>query len=529
MAALPRAEEQAGTRADDTPPAASPRSRRFPDWRGILADLLAGAAAALGQAPWGLWPVTVLALAAVVWRIGYARSRRAAFGRAFAAGAGYFALAMFWIVEPFLVQPEIHGWMAPFALILMASGGALFWALPGWAAWQLGGNPRDRTLAVALALALSDWLRGWLFTGLPWALAGHVWIATPAGQTAAWIGAVGLSGLTMAAAAMPAWAARDGRISTAIAKGLPLSAALIGAAWFAGLARLNAPLPPDPGPVIRLVQPNADQTRKWDPEWSGVFYDRLLQLSAAPAREPLAAVIWPETAAPFLLEQADPLLPEIVAAAGAPVLLGIQRSERGLWFNSLAEITPDALVGQVYDKFHLVPFGEYIPAGNVLARFGVGAFAAQNGFGYAAGPGPQVVQMAGLPPLQPLICYEAVFSRHLRQTDARPGWLLQVTNDAWFGTWSGPYQHLAQARLRAIESGLPLMRAANTGVTASIDARGQVRGQIALDQEGYLDAPLPAALPPTLWWRLGDWPAVAALIAALGWLGLRRYRVSTGS
>ena len=489
-------------------------------------DIVAGCAAALGQAPWGLWPVAVLALAVVVWRTGRAPTARRASRSALFAGTGYFALAMFWIVDPFLVEPEIYGWMAPFALVLMALGGALFWAVPSWAAWRLAGARRDRALAVAAALALSDWVRGWLFTGLPWALTGHIWIATPAGQAAAWVGAVGLSALTMAAAALPAWAARDGRISTAIARGLPLSAALIGAVWFAGLARLDAPSPPDAGPVIRLVQPNADQTRKWDPEWAPVFYDRLLTLSAAPATRPVDAVVWPETAAPFLLGEAGPLLPEIVGAARAPVLAGVQRGEGGRWFNSLVEFTPDARVGQVYDKFHLVPFGEYVPWGDTLSRFGIGAFAAQQGFGYVPGPGARVMTLAGLPPVMPLICYEAVFSRHLRQADARPAWLLQVTNDAWFGSWSGPYQHLAQARLRAIESGLPLLRAANTGVSAAIDARGAVRQQLALNEAGFLDVALPGALPPTLWWRFGDWPAVAGIAAALGVIGLRRRRAA---
>ena len=149
---------------------------------GFLIDVCAGLAAALGQAPWGLWPLSLLGLAVVVWRVGDAATGRRAFWRALAAGAGYFGLAMLWIIEPFLVEPEIYGWMAPFALVLMALGGALFWAIPSWAAWRLARGARDRALAVAAALALSDWIRGWLFTGLPWALTGHIWIDTPAGQ-----------------------------------------------------------------------------------------------------------------------------------------------------------------------------------------------------------------------------------------------------------------------------------------------------------------------------------------------------------
>lgn len=236
-------------------------------------------------------------------------------------------------------------------------------------------------------------------------------------------------------------------------------------------------------------------------------------------------VVWPETSVPFLLDEADPMLPEIAAAAGAPVLAGIQRGDGARWFNSLAVLNPDAQVGAVYDKFHLVPFGEYVPWGDALARFGITAFAAQHGNGYSPGAGPRVLDLPGLPDFQPLICYEAVFERDLARAAVggrRPGWLLQITNDAWFGTRSGPYQHLAQARLRAVQSGLPLLRAANTGVSASIDAYGRVRGNLPLGTAGALDARLPGALGPTLWWRWGDTPMLGIMVAVLAALIARR-------
>ena len=180
-------------------------SRPLPAPARLALDVGLGVAAALGQAPWGLWPVTLIALAALLWRIGGAPSARAAFLRALAGGAGHFALALFWITQPFLVEAEIYGWMAPFALVLMALGGGLFWAIPAAALHPLGHDRRSRALALALGLVLSDWLRGWIFTGFPWALGGHIWIDTPAGQIAAWGGALGLSALTLAAAALPAW------------------------------------------------------------------------------------------------------------------------------------------------------------------------------------------------------------------------------------------------------------------------------------------------------------------------------------
>lgn len=498
-------------------------ARRLPVALRLGGDLLIGAAAALGQAPWGLWPVTVLALAALIWRVATAPSSRAAAWRALAIGAGHFALALAWITQPFLVEADRYGWMSPFALLLTALGGALFWALPALAAHRLGWNRASRATALALALLVSDWLRGWIFTGLPWALTGHVWIDTPAGQIAAWLGAPGLSALTLAAALLPVLGSTRRNIAT----GAGLSAALIALAWGAGLARLAQPLPPDRDQITRLVQPNADQTLKWDPFWAPQFYDRLTALSALPLDPALGdgrpdLVVWPETAVPFLLNEAGPALEDIAAQSGATTLVGIQRSDGAAWFNSLAEFTPDARIGAVYDKFHLVPFGEYIPWGDALARFGINAFAAQHGNGYSRGPGPQVIEVEGLPPFQPLICYEAIFERHLLRGQ-RPEWILQVTNDAWFGTWSGPYQHLAQARLRAIQSGLPLLRAANTGVSAVIDARGGLRATLALNRDGVLDAALPGALQPTLWWRWGDLPMLALMALAAAALAIARH------
>ncbi|ARC35907.1 apolipoprotein N-acyltransferase [Paracoccus yeei] len=511
--------------------APAPRSaglRRRPRPAALLADLGLGVLAALGQAPWNLWFLTVLALALLCWRVAAARDARAAAWHALAAGFGHFALAMSWIVEPFLVEPEVYGWMAPFALFLMAFGGALFWAVPGWIAGRLApGFPRQG-VAFAGLVVLSDWLRGWIFTGLPWALTGHIWIATPAGQSAATFGSIGLSALTMTAAALPL-VFRRGTGWRAVLPGATLSALLIALAFSAGLARLAGPLPSDTPIRLRLIQPDATQALKWDPYWSEVFFRRLLDLSAArdPDRPAPDAVIWPETAVNFLLDQAGTAPQDIAAYAGAPVILGIQRSEGERYFNSLTAFSAQG-TGPVYDKFHLVPFGEYTPWGDVMARLGVRAFAAQHGFGYSPGPGPKAMTLPGLPAFQPLICYEAVFSRHLLTGPDRPQWLLQVTNDAWFGTVSGPWQHVAQARLRAIESGLPLMRAANTGVSAVIDARGQVRAELGLNRAGRIDAALPGALPPTPWARLGDWPAVLAAAAAV-LVAMRRRLTTTGA
>lgn len=477
--------------------------------RRLWVDLALGLIAALGLQPFGIWIATPLALALLVRR---AAGPGNAFWPLLAGGVGWFGLSMAWIVEPFLVEAAIYGWMAPFALVLMALGGALFWAVPAALAARLATGVPRRALAIASALVLSDWLRGWIFTGLPWSLTGHVWIDTPVAQTAAWTGAIGLSLITLALAVLPSLL----RLLPATA----LALALTGGLWGAGLARLAQPLPSDRPTILRIVQPNAEQDLKWDPEWAAVFFQRLLDLSAEPGARDL--VIWPETAVNFLLEDAGPVLPAMAQAAGAPLVMGIQRRDGSRFYNSLVTLNPDATLGQVYDKFHLVPFGEYIPWGDALAQVGITAFAAQQGNGYSAGQGPAIMSAPGAPDFQPLICYEAIFPQHLRGLGQRPEWLLQATNDAWFGQFSGPYQHLAQARLRAIESGLPLIRAANTGISAVIDPHGRIRQSLGLGVQGKIDAPLPAALPETPWMKWGNSPAILIALLALAAALVRR-------
>lgn len=488
--------------------------RNRPTLRQLLPDVALGLIAALGLQPFGIWAATPIALGILIWRLARARPR-ACFWHALAAGLGWFGLGMSWIVEPFLVEPEIYGWMAPFALILMAIGGALFWAVPAWAAARSAQGWRWQAVALGAALVLSDWLRGWIFTGLPWALIGHGWIGTPVAQTAAFTGAIGLSALTLTLAVLPTvlWRPVPGYRLAGFAPGILLAIVLGGGVWAMGLARLAAPLPPDTDIALRIVQPDAEQRLKWDPEWAEIYFRRLLDLSSAPG--PRDLVIWPETAVNFLLEDAGPVLPAMAEAAGAPLVMGIQRREGSRFYNSLVALEPDGTVGAIYDKFHLVPFGEYIPWGDELARFGITAFAAQQGNGYSAGPGPALMQAGTLTGFQPLICYEAIFPQHLRALPERPGWLLQATNDGWFGRFSGPYQHLAQARLRAIETGLPLIRAANTGVSAVIDARGELRQTLDLGVMGKIDAPLPGALPSTPWLRWGAAPVVLAALLML--------------
>ena len=483
----------------------------------FLAAPVLGALMAAGQAPLGLWWLALLALAGLTWLIAEADEGRDATLMGWLAGAGYFGAAMFWIVDPFFVDAAQDGGMAPVALTLMAGGMALFWALAGALSALMGADPRGRALGFAVALAATDLLRGYVFTGLPWALVGHIWVGTWPAQIAALVGPVGLSLMTTLAAAAPT--------AFGAVRGAVFAWALIGAAGGWGLVRLRAPEPEPTALTVRLIQPNAAQHLKWRSDLAPMFFERLLTHTAAPGKPDL--IVWPETSVPFLLNRpGDGLKMVAEAAHGIPVAIGIQRTEGFRAYNSLAFLGPDGAVTQIYDKHHLVPFGEYIPLGDLIWRLtGIESFAPSQGYGYSSGPGPQVLNLGRLGHVLPLICYEAVFPQDLRPA-TRPDWILQVTDDGWFGTMSGPYQHFAQVRLRAVEQGLPILRAANTGVSAVVDAKGRVLDRIPLDTEGHIDAIIPGALAATLYSRTGDWPMLLLLMALAA--GLMRRRLQHG-
>lgn len=460
-----------------------------------------GALLSLALAPWHvLWGVPLAFALAGRLLLGAASGRAAALA-GWLFGLGYFAFGLSWIIEPFQIDPERHAWMAPFALVLLAAGLALYWGLAfGLAARFARGAWRLPALIAAWGLA--EFARAYLLTGFPWAAFGQFWIDTPAAGLLAWIGPHGLALLTLTAC-----------LPLALLPRRPL-AALAPAALAGGLVlALPAPvLPPDTATTVRIVQPNAPQDEKWHPERRWDFVRRMIAFSAEGPRPDL--IIWPETAVPQLLNNAGDTLAFISEAVqGTPVLLGIQREEAGRYYNSAVLTGAAGAVEATYDKAHLVPFGEYVPFGDLMARFGIHGFATQAGAGYAAGDGAQLLPLPGGMAL-PLICYEAVFPQDLRVAE-RPAMLVQITNDAWFGTRSGPYQHLVQARMRAIEQGLPMLRAANTGVSAVIGPDGALRESLPLGEAGYFDAALPGALPATLYSRTGDGP-VFALCLLLG-------------
>lgn len=476
--------------------------------------LLSGAVLATGHPPLALPWLAILGLVVGIWAVAAAPGVRSAAVRGWLLGLGHFAGSLFWIVEPFLVDVARHGWMAPFALLFLSAGLAFFWgvaaAVSARLAARLAAGQGRRALLFALGLAAAEGVRAHVLTGFPWASIGHVWIGAAQAQMAALTGPAGLTLVTCLAAALPA---AFGAQRAAL--GAMLGAALLSVPAGYGLVRLGLS---DHGtedvggaPMVRLIQPNAPQHQKWHPAYARGFLERAIALTGereagVPAPD---LVVWPETSVPVVLHAAGPELARISAAAGnVPVVVGIHRwdtaSETGR--NALAVLGPGGGAMDVYDKHHLVPFGEYIPLAHLLPRLGLRGLAERAG-GFGAGPGPRLVSLgAGIGTALPLICYEAIFAHEVRAAPARPRMLLQITNDAWFGALAGPQQHLAQARLRAIEQGLPMLRAANTGISAVIDAHGRVVRSLPLGVAGRVDAPLPAALPPTVYARFGGWP-----------------------
>jgi apolipoprotein N-acyltransferase len=503
-------------------------------------SLLAGAAAALAHPPFGLLP-GLAGYGLLLALVDRAPTIRSAFWRAFVAGAAYFAISCWWIAEAFLVDAAEQGWMAPIAVALVAAGLGLFWGAAGAVYRRL--RPRDsllKALVFAGVFSLLEWLRGHVLTGFPWNLPGETWKAGSApSQAAALVGAYGLTWITLAAAAALAAPFAFGRRRTTwgvFAGGVIAIAALYGY----GLARLAHTVPVNPSAaIVRIVQADVRQEAKYDADKFQSIVERYLRLTALPpqrGRAP-AIVIWPEGALPAaandLLAPGAWTYPAIVKALqpGQILLMGGYRvgetsSIRPIYYNSLLALRRDGdalkAVG-LYDKFRLVPFGEFMPMEPLMTAIGFKKMV-HVGDGFTPGPQPQPLSVPGAPRMQPLICYESLFPGLAREGarlgGGRAQWIVNISNDAWFGQTSGPWQHLNLASYRAIEEGLPIVRATPTGVSAMIDAYGRVEpGEVlGLGAQGVIDAPLPPALastPFSRWGETGFWLLLALSAAAL--------------
>jgi apolipoprotein N-acyltransferase len=488
----------------------------LPRWlteaRGLRADLIAlvaGALASLALPPLHVLPVLLVAFPVLLTQINTSGRAIVAARHGWWFGFGYHLIGLYWITEAILFEAARFWWLVPLAVPALAAVLAVFIAVPAGIAWfaadrsghdraaqdraMLAGSAQVMTLAGGWVLA--DLARQFVLTGFPWNPLGSVW-ALPGLtgdvmlQAAALVSVHGLTMATVAVACAPVLGGRG--------RGLCLAVFL---AWIAyGVSRVAAPPPPDQAPRVVLVQGNVPQGQKWDPVLRNAVFERYLRLTDDGVREagpgPLV-VVWPETASPFLLDtEARAVIAK--ASHGAPVMVGAVRfDEAGRPRNTLFAVTGTGGVAALYDKWHLVPFGEYQPS---WAQVGIQLVP---GGGFASGPGPETLDIPGVPPVGPLICYEAIFPGQVVNAADRPDWMVNVTNDAWFGTSAGPRQHLTAARLRAVEEGLPLLRAANTGITVAFDARGHEITRLGMEQTGFRIVSLPGPLPPTIFARFG--------------------------
>ncbi|HEY0106265.1 MAG TPA: apolipoprotein N-acyltransferase [Rhizomicrobium sp.] len=498
-------------------------------WRALLAAALAGAVYALGFAPLEIFPAMLFGLAALVVLLDGAGLRPKPVRRAALLGWGFgfgqFTAGMHWIFYPFLVDPAAHAWEIPFVALLFPGGLALFVALSTALAMPFW-HGRARVFVLAAAYAGGEWLRGHVLTGLPWNLPAYGWGASLGIlQSSAVLGAYGLSLLTVLfgfSLAEVFSAPRRWVLPAAMA-------GLFAVLWIGGDIHLAVNPPLDvPGVRLRLVQPNIPQNEKYLRPLVARNWGRLIGLSTHPAAAPPTVIIWPEAAPPVLLQRAPVAMDDIAVTIGTDKILltgnerlAIEADGSRRFFNSFFVFGPGGALLATYDKFHLVPFGEYLPYEFTLRALGITRLVGFPG-SFSAGDGPHTVKVPGAPAFGPLICYEILFPGAV-VGDSRPQWLVNVTDDSWFGPWAGPRQHLLAARVRAIEEALPVVRAANTGISAVIDAEGRVTAMLGLGRTGYVDAPLPKAAPRTVYARYGDllFLVLFLLCLALAWASAR--------
>jgi apolipoprotein N-acyltransferase len=509
-------------------------ARRLADtfgWRRYGLAFLLGICAAAALPPVDLTPLVLVAFTGVLWLDEGSVGPWGSFRLGYAFGFGFFISGLYWIAAAMFVDIASFWWLVPVAAAGLPAAFALYIGaallatnlavkhlrLPGMA----------RIFAFAIAWTAAEWVRGHAFTGLPWNLIGYAWSGGfPAAilmlQSVAVVGIYGLSFLTVLAASLPALLGAASlaplslgrRCAPVIAAGLIfLVPSLLGAIRLAATPTVETRF------FLRIVQPSIPQTMKWEPAAAQRNFRLLLELSGAPTTQKLAAILWPEAATPFLLERDVYHRRELAAVASRHgyVVSGAVRTNpppdpvAQVW-NSVEAVDANAEIVARYDKAHLVPFGEYVPFRNVLPLQKI----TPGNLDYSAGPGPRTIELPGLPPFAPLICYEVIFPGAIIDEHDRPAWMLNVTNDAWYGRSSGPYQHFAIARTRAVEEGLPLVRVANNGVSGIVDEVGRVVARIDLDTVGYADLALPAVtVAPTPYARFGDWLVLALLCLGL--------------
>lgn len=515
-------------------------------WRRALIAFAAGAVSVLAMAPFNAWPVLFLTMPVVVWLIDGAGSGKLGGWPAAALtgwwfGFGYFLAGLYWVGNALLVDAQTFGWLLPFAVAGLPAGLAIFMALGFLLARLVWSQDASRILSLAVALTATEWLRGHILSGFPWNALGYALSAPLAlAQTASLIGLWGLTFLTVAIFASPAVLIDDRKTSRRIWPVLALAVLAVMGSY--GAFRLSRePTRWVENVKLRIMQPNLPQDAKFNYGAKAEVMRRYLALSDRSAGPQSSGIrdatilIWPESAFPFFLaREADAmaqianLLPQgtiLITGAVRPPDSAPPGQPVSRAYNSIYVIDHDGTILSIYDKLHLVPFGEYLPFQNAMEKLGFTQITKVQG-GFIPGTRRKLIDLPRAPRMLPLICYEAIFPGEILTRGERPAWIVNVTNDGWFGQSTGPYQHLQQARLRAIEEGLPIVRAANTGVSAVIDPIGRIVASLDLGTEGILDAGLPAAAAPTFYSRFSDFPA-ALLVAVAALIVIRRRKQLT--
>ncbi len=504
---------------------------------------LAGLVSVLALAPFGFFAVLFISFPLLVWLLdgatpapgaGFFRRLAPAFRIGWLFGFGYFVGGLWWLGNALLVEADDFAWALPLAVLGLPAFLAIYYGLAAALARLFWSDGLGRIAALAGAFGLGEWLRGALFTGFPWNAIGYGAMPVPLlMQSAGPLGIAAINALAVFVFAMPALlGTRRGRVPGLTLAGL-LFAAHVG---YGAYALYILPSPSETGPVVRLVQPVIDQAMKRDDSARSEVVERHLALSAAPAEDGGKRpdiIVWPETSIPFILTDnadalvriADVLDDDQVLIAGAVRTEDSGSGKPPRYYNSVYVIDGKGQITAAADKAHLVPFGEYMPFEDVFQDLGIAAVAAMPG-GFSAARDHQMLT-AGTSSFYPLICYEAIFPEEIGAQADGAAALLNVTNDAWFGNTPGPYQHFHQARLRAVERGLPLVRGANSGISAVVDARGRVTTGLAYDVAGFVDATLPGRLVDS---GAGErhivafWSVIAGffLLALAARLGFRR-------
>jgi apolipoprotein N-acyltransferase len=485
--------------------------------------LVAGLFSALGFAPLNLWPVTLLCFALLLASVAAAPSLKSGLARGYWFGVGHFIVGLNWIAGAFQYQHAMPAWFGWIAVVLLSLFLAIYPAIAAGLAWRWG---RDKPLVFVLFFAAAwvaaEYLRAIVFTGFAWNPLGVITAGLGAGANI--VGTYGLSGMVVLSAGA-LWLASKRNFSGAALAFVPPAIALL-----MGAAAVLGPVDRASGPLVRVVQPNIGQQDKHVPEYDVINFRKLESLTGVPGARP-RLILWPEAAIPDFLEEeewarariASLMGPKDMLLTGGSALIYDKSGDLIGARNSMFAIAPDSRIVARYDKSHLVPGGEYLPMKSFFSAIGL-ARLVPGDIDFWPGPGPKSYTLPGFGKVGVQICYEIIFSGQVVDKTNRPDFLFNPSNDAWFGSW-GPPQHLAQARLRAIEEGLPIVRSTPTGISAVIDGKGRVLNTLPYHRAGSIETRLPKALPPTLFARHGNFLplAFALLLCSLG-IALRAKR-----